>query len=272
MHSESCFVTLTYEDRYLSNVWWLDEKRRREVLLPSLNPSHLRNFLKRLRRRGVVSKLRFFAVGEYGEVSWRPHYHLIVYGMETCEHGRTKRDFVHNRVDPNNCCARCRLVYDIWGKGDIELGTANPESMGYCSSYVLKGIFGDWKNVRLRGRYPEFSRKSNRPGIGAGFMEVLADSLAEYGVGKDVPTSLRHGSSVYPLTRYLRNKLRVLVGREEGAPDDVLMEMAHSLREMRESAGIVTFEDWKIFAADAITAGVANVKARSEIYRKRRAI
>lgn len=228
--------------------------------------------MKRLRKREICSKLRFFAVGEYGETSWRPHYHLVVFGMPTCRFGRTRKDIVTNRVSAWMCCDICKEVYDVWGKGDVELGQANIESMGYVSGYVLKGLFGDWKNERLRGRYPEFSRKSNRPGIGAGFMDVLADSLVEFGIGKDVPCALAHGKSLLPLTRYLRNKLRVLVGREEGAPDSVLLEMAESMREMRESAGLRNHEDWKVFAADAVVAGVANVKAKSEIFRKRRSI
>lgn len=186
-------------------------------------------------------------------------------------HGRTKKDFVTNRVIPDQCCDNCRLVSDAWGKGDVELGQANPESMGYVSGYVLKGMFSD-KSMALRGRYREFSTKSNRPGIGAGFMDVLADSLVEYGVGKDVPCALAHGKSQFPLTRYLRNKLRVLVGREEGCPDEVLWEMAQTMREMRESAGIVKAEDWKVFAADAVMAGAANVRARSELFKKRRSI
>lgn len=214
--------------------------------------------------------LRFFAVGEYGEKSWRPHYHIVVFGLKTCARGRTKKD-LSGRVDPYNCCEQCKAVGRIWGMGDVELGMANPESMGYVSGYVLKGMFND-KSGQLRGRFPEFSRKSNRPGIGAGFMDVLADSLVEYGVGRDVPCALAHGKSLFPLTRYLRNKLRVLVGREEGCPDEILFEMAETMRELRDGSEICKFEDWKVFAAKAVMAGAADVRARSEVYKSKRAI
>lgn len=269
LHSENCFVTLTYADQFLSNVYSVHPKQE-GVLLPSLNPVHLQKFMKRLRKR-VDSPLRFFAVGEYGDKSWRPHYHAVIYGMKTCERGRTRRIVDTNVVSPLDCCDVCRLVSDVWSMGLIELGQANVESMGYVSGYVLKGIFND-KSDRLRGRFPEFSRKSNRPGIGAGFMDVLADSLVEYGVGKDVPCALAHGESKFPLTRYLRNKLRVLIGREEGCPDEILFEMAQTMREMREISGVRNFEDWKVFAVSAVNAGAANVRAKSEIFAKRRTI
>lgn len=272
LHSENCFLTLTYRDECLSQVWWSKDGSGKNIQLrPSLNPVHLQRFMKRLRKWAAPAALRFFAVGEYGEKTWRPHYHIVVFGLRTCERGRTKKD-IQGRVDPYNCCDRCRSIGKLWGMGDIELGMANPESMGYVSGYVLKGIFNEKSADKLRGRFPEFSRKSNRPGIGAGFMDVLADSLVEYGVGRDVPCALAHGKSLFPLTRYLRNKLRVLVGREEGCPDEILFEMAQTMQELRENAHIGTFEDWKVFAANAVMAGAANVKARSEVYRAKRAI
>ena len=71
MHEASCydhnrFVTLTYDDAHLPPNGFLDK-------------THLSKFLKKLRKKFPHNKLRFFAAGEYGEQTARPHYHLILF-------------------------------------------------------------------------------------------------------------------------------------------------------------------------------------------------
>lgn len=65
-HKKICFITLTYKD----NTYFLIKK-------------HLQDFIKRLRRyveyHEKGEKLRYFAVGEYGERTNRPHFHIIIY-------------------------------------------------------------------------------------------------------------------------------------------------------------------------------------------------
>lgn len=64
------FVTLTYDDHFLPD-------------RNSLDPKDLQLFIKRLRKHyskkypGI--KIRFLASGEYGDISWRPHYHIILF-------------------------------------------------------------------------------------------------------------------------------------------------------------------------------------------------
>jgi hypothetical protein len=71
-HDDLCFVTLTYD--YC----------KRD---PVLSKSDLQKFLKRLRinsvRAGFKVKIRYFGAGEYGSKTWRPHYHLILFGVGT---------------------------------------------------------------------------------------------------------------------------------------------------------------------------------------------
>ena len=67
-HKESVFITLTYDPEHLPENG-------------SLVKSDVQKFLKRLRKRLGVERVRYFLCGEYGELGNRPHYHLIVFGL-----------------------------------------------------------------------------------------------------------------------------------------------------------------------------------------------
>jgi len=76
------------------------------------------------------------------------------------------------------------------------------QSASYVAGYVTKG----WtKDVPIPGRDPEFTVKSNRPGIGAPFAHELADSLLRSSA-THVPYSVRHSGKYWPLGRYIREK------------------------------------------------------------------
>lgn len=185
VHPASSFVTLTYAPENVPDKG-------------SLNPVDLQKFLKRLRFNSV-QKLRFFGVGEYGDLTQRPHYHLALFGL--------------GKLDTP-------LVDQSWGLGYVYLGDLTLQSAQYVAGYVTKKMTAK-DDPRLQGRYPEFARMSNRPGIGALSIQQVADALSnrhgwdEISTLGDVPHSLRHGGSVYPLGRYLRSKLRKAMNFEE---------------------------------------------------------
>jgi len=52
----------------------------------------------------------------------------------------------------------------------------------------------------------------------------------------DVPTTLQHGPSKWPLGRYLRRKLRTYIGRSPNAPKETLETQETELQAMRETA------------------------------------
>lgn len=171
MHTNNSFLTLTYDDDHLP-------KDR------SLEPEELQKFIKRLRFY-FPEKIRFFAVGEYGDKTKRPHYHLALFGL-----GVQHEEYVKKS----------------WDKGFILLGSLTFQSASYVGGYVTKK-YVKFKDDDLKGRIPEFSRSSNRPGIGAPAMAVLRNVLKNRNMD-DVPTYLRHGEKIFPLGRYLRNRLR----------------------------------------------------------------
>lgn len=210
-HDQSAFVTLTYND---DKLYYRNDLTSEELLQPTLRPKDLRDFLKRLRKAISPKLVRFYGVGEYGDKSARPHYHLALFGYEPCWYGSTRKD---KHAAGGSCCPPCDLIFKQWGKGGIDNATLENDSAAYIAGYVTKKLTNpnDTKAKNfLAGRFPEFARMSNRPGIAARAVDKIADALlSEFGPYMltehgDVPVSLFHGTSSLPLGRYLRQKLR----------------------------------------------------------------
>lgn len=253
-HPYCSFVTLTYGP---------------EKLPPdlSLDPSHTRDWLKRLRH---LSKVRYFLVGEYGDESQRPHYHVALFGHPPCVYGRPPE---HRQCT----CSSCEPIHRSWGFGITYNGELTPESAGYIAQYVTKKMTSK-DDPRLLGRHPEFARMSLRPGIGAVSLDVVLQFLeSEHGAEKlaregDVPDVLQHGRRKLPLGRYLRSQLRKRYGfPETSTPKDILEKLKAEMHQMYAENG-VTSEDspWgkasrKYFLTEKNAQKVLNMETRSKI-------
>lgn len=265
-YEDNTFVTLSYDDEHLP-------------LDGSVCPRDLQLWLKRLRKtladarefddeNGQPRRIRFFAVGEYGDNSFRPHYHAALFNFPNCNYGQSQYSSRRSR-----CCAWCNLVADTWKKGNVYLGTLEPSSAGYISGYVTKKMTGAG-DARLQGRYPEFARMSLRPGIGGDAMHELADVVLQYNLDKeDVPSALRHGSKEKPLGRYLVRRLRVLTGHEANAPQIIVDKIDKELLPLREAAR--ASEENPSLKARVVEANLGKVQrfeAKERIFRKRRVL
>lgn len=213
--SHSAFVTLTYSDEALKSPW--------------LQKRHYQLFLKSLRKALYPQKIRYYVVGEYGDQSWRPHFHLILFNYMSCLYGRST--YSKSR---RSCCPQCDLVRDCWGRGQVDLGEVNKDSAQYAAQYLQKKL-----SLRTLPKLPvpEFAKWSK--GLGGCVVSPLAEALtSDSGVDEiirsgDVPMSLRHGSKQMPLGRYLRGKLRAHLGfKEKGTPKILLLAAQMQMRDM----------------------------------------
>lgn len=262
LRTDNAFVTLTYSDDNVPREYV--DRRTGEIYRCdgkyTLYPSHLQLWLKRIRKAWMLP-LRYYAVGEYGDVSERPHYHAIIFGLPMCRYGRSRYSY------RRNCCDICDLVRDTWRLGNVDVGEANMASAGYLSGYVTKKLSrGD---IRLCGRYPEFARMSLRPGIGADMMDEVASAVLGLGVEQaDVPSALRHGSRLMPLGRYLTRRLRARVGRAPEAPQSKLDEVEARMQPLRQAAFDAS-RPYKEVIREVFDGAAASLEARQRIYRKR---
>jgi hypothetical protein len=162
LHEENSFVTLTYNDDHLPDDY-------------SVSVRELQLFLKRLRKSIEPKRVRFYACGEYGEKTLRPHYHLILFGYQF-------PDLVVWRRSPTGFYLyRSPALEKLWAKGNAEIGQVTASSGGYVARYCLKKIGGpaaDDHYQRLHpitGEichvHPEFATQSTQPGIGTNWFK-----------------------------------------------------------------------------------------------------
>lgn len=257
LHGDNTFVTLTYTEQNLPGGGTLD-------------PVHLRNFLKRLRKAYEPRKVRFFAAGEYGDTTQRPHYHLALFGYPNCSYGNSRYS---NRQ--RNCCPSCDLIRDTWGLGSVFLGELSDASASYVAGYVLKKMTGK-DDVRLDGRHPEFARMSNRPGIGADMMHEVASTLLHFNLDQtqaDVPSALRHGPRVMALGRYLHRKLRTYVGKDPDSPEVVKDEQRAEMQRLRDAQkGVAGRKSLSDVYVEENTQKLRNLQSKQQLKRQRKTL
>lgn len=214
-------------------------------------------------------RIRFFAVGEYGSETLRPHYHLALFGGGSCVYGTTRPRIGTSQPDWENCCRTCLTVGTAWGHGIVQIGELNQKTAQYIARYTVKKLTGNMETL-YDGRTPEFARMSLRPGIGHDAMWEVASTLMahDWPSSCDVPSALRHGSRLYPLGRYLRGVLREMMGRTNETHPATLAEMEEEMRELRESAF-----DASLCFREAVKARAApqinSIEVRHEIFRQK---
>ena len=243
LYKDNCFLTLTYNDDHVPK--HLDSY--------TLKREHLRNFLKRLRKKLEPGKIRFFAVGEYGHGGqrvWNPHYHLALFNYPSC------RKWPQKPRGGRSCeCVACDFIASVWSdpvtrerRGKVSLDVLAPESASYICGYVVKKLTQPDAKVRVNGTYvgldgrePEFATMSTKPGIGKDMMHEVASTALTYDatLGDDVPTSLRHGQRLLPLGRYLTRHLRTMVGRAPNAPQATIDKAQEEVQALRKRPDIV---------------------------------
>lgn len=265
MYSDNAFVTLTYDHQNLP---------LGSCGMPTLIPKHLQDWLKRLRNTTAPLRLRFYAVGEYGDETWRPHYHAALFNYPSCLYGRSR--YSERRT---SCCLPCDRVRESWGLGLVDVGSLTVHSAQYVAGYVTKKLT-DKRDVRLSGRHPEFARMSLRPGIGAPATESVARVVADLNLVEmqgDVPSSLRHGGRIMPFGRYLHHRLREEVTGDKkkaqgsSAPaigEDAYLDKMRQLQIEAKEAG----KSLKAYVLEKFDVKVGQMETRSKIFKQRKSL
>lgn len=157
----SWFLTLTYDDENLPENG-------------ALVPQDCQRFFKRLRKRLGEEKLSYYLCGEYGDHTFRPHYHAVLLGPDFPD----RRDADHRRA-PN--VWQDDLLSDTWTYGLHELSPVTFAACSYVAGYVAKKVKWaadpyrytrvDPDTGELLELQPEFARMSRNPAIGRPWIE-----------------------------------------------------------------------------------------------------
>lgn len=207
--TSASFVTLTYDDEHLP---------RNRLGIPVLEPEELKKFLKRFRsfveRNVKKSKVRFFAVGEYGSESLRPHYHLILFNYPDCD--------LHY------------VLEKTWPYGFSYIGDVTDGSIEYVCKYCLAGavipeLIQDFKDYEVP---LPFMRCSRRPAIGRCYLtpeteDYHRDAVTLYTAVDGYRT---------PLPRYYRDKL---------FSDETLDRLNSEIQDMQVKRYHEKFDKWQ---------------------------
>ena len=147
-----CFVTLTYDNEFNDG---------------NLHKDHLQAYVKRLRyfADSVLGKrFRFFACGEYGRRTSRPHYHLILLGLSEQDY-RTiliNAAFVSDKFGHRFKQTQVFAITDlVWQMGLTRCDPCNEQTIAYVAGYCNK-VLAKYPDVLAK----PFRLMSRRPGIG----------------------------------------------------------------------------------------------------------
>lgn len=117
-HQDSVFVTLTYSDDFMPKTG-------------SINKGDFVEWIREFRRLLYPRKIKYFASGEYGTKTMRPHYHAILFGVSF-------NDFQIKYIN-----GKTYYSHDTWPFGHIYLGDVNYKTARYTAKYIFKKYNGD---------------------------------------------------------------------------------------------------------------------------------
>lgn len=147
--SDAVFVTLTYDEDHIPDN-------------QSLCKADLQKWFKRLRKELKERKIRYFACGEYGDETHRPHYHAIIFGLSL-------------RPEDKN------LMQYKWSFGRLHFGTAEPDSIRYVAQYIDKKYSGDLAEQEYAAKNREPVFRVSSLGLGKKYVDENSKQIKAQG-------------------------------------------------------------------------------------------
>lgn len=181
------FITLTYDPEHIPDKY-------------SLNKKHLQDFWKRFRYylKDVEYKIKYFACGEYGPKTHRPHYHAAVFFKSKLEGASpllSAKDFSDRRAIQAHIVS---LIIKSWSLGHAEISELNQQRVGYTVGYCQKKLFDK------RAYSGSVQRPFQIQSLGIGKSHCLANAT-RYRTNPFV----RLGGYIKALPRYYRKLLSI---------------------------------------------------------------
>lgn len=177
------FLTLTYDTLHvpITKNGFMDLSRR-DVQL----------FVKRLRKNHELpngkndNPIKYYAVGEYGGRTMRPHYHVILFNSDI------------------------KLIQTSWQKGSVHYGVVTGASIGYTLKYMMKP--SKIPLHRNDDRIREFSLMSK--GLGVGYITESILNWHHKDLRNRMYVNIDDGKKI-AMPRYFKNKIYTEAERKQ---------------------------------------------------------
>lgn len=216
-HESSYFLTLTYDDNHLRYGDVHDENGFL-VQNPTLYKKDLQDFFKRLRKNYKYDNhLKYYACGEYGDNTGRPHYHCIIFGLKLDD----LQVYKQSRLGFNYY--NSSFINSIWTFGHVVIADVSWETCAYTARYILKkqlGLSSDYYDeVNI---LPEFNVMSLKPAIGYEYFKDHKDEI--YDLDTIYLKTQTKGLKIKP-PKYFDNKM------SENLEDAYLLQEVRAVRQ-----------------------------------------
>lgn len=147
----------------------------------------------------IQGSFRYYAVGEYGDLTKRPHYHLALFCFDN---------------------EQANAILETWRKsfGFVQVAEITDERARYLANYTAKKLTKHDDDRLEYGQEPEFRISSRNPPIGAAYIDKLVENfsskhgkriLKERG---DIERSFRFNGRIYPVHPWILTKARERLG------------------------------------------------------------
>lgn len=134
LHEKSCVLTLTYDNKHLQT--------------PEIITEDVQKMFKRMRKAGL--KFRYFAAGEYGQLTNRPHWHIIFYGIEFGGLYKLSNGKISSEEFKN-----------WWPYGFNTYDSLSDESIAYTAGYTTKKSWTQPKFLYSKGLGVEYALQNS---------------------------------------------------------------------------------------------------------------
>lgn len=183
-HDSAWFCTFTYDDFHVPITYHVDSETGEAFPGMSLRKRDWQLLMKRIRKNFPDDKIRFMACGEYGDHTFRPHYHAILFGLHLSDLVLYRQNFEGDSYYNSDSLSRCWLDNDGNPIGYVVVAPVTWKTCAYVARYTMKKA----KTAKTVGQdvyqslglEPEFILMSRKPGIGRMYYEDHKDDLFKY--------------------------------------------------------------------------------------------
>lgn len=203
LYEENYFISFDYNDEHLP----YSEKGFNTLVKDTISKFNkkLKTYLKRAAK---PSNFRFYGIGEYGDRTYRPHYHVMYFNLHL-------DDLKFHYISNGNLFFTSEFLQNLWKDENGEIGHVDIGLIGVGSAcYIAR--YCDKKQDRTKQEklimsnmlQPEFSVMSRRPGIGSYYLDKLKNDFEN-----QVFTLYSNGNE-FSIPIYYKKKLQDIVSPE----------------------------------------------------------